>query len=77
MAKQDDMENRLRRCNLQFVGLPEGEEGSDPPSFLEKLLVASFGWEEFSTSFVVERTHRLAANPPPRVHRLGHLLLSC
>lgn len=31
LAKQDDMENHLRRCNLQFVGLPEGAEGIDPP----------------------------------------------
>lgn len=31
LAKQDDMENRLRRCNLRFVGLPEGSEGPDPP----------------------------------------------
>lgn len=29
--KQDDMDNRLRRCNLRFVGLPKGVEGSDPP----------------------------------------------
>lgn len=31
IAKQYDMENRLRRCNLRFVGLPECSEGSDPP----------------------------------------------
>lgn len=31
LSKQDDMENRLRRCNLHFVGLPERAEGSDPP----------------------------------------------
>lgn len=66
LIKQDDMENRLRRCNLRFVGLPEGEEGADPPSFLEKLLISTFGRAEFSTSFVVERAHRLASKPPPQ-----------
>lgn len=66
LAKQDDMENRLRRCNLRFVGIPEGLEGSDPPSFLENLLVTTFGRAEFSTMFVVERAHRLAAKPPPQ-----------
>lgn len=65
LAKQDDMENRLRRCNLHFVGIPEGSEGTDAPSFLENLLTTTFGRAEFSTSFVVERAHRLAAKPPP------------
>lgn len=65
-AKQDDMENHLRRCNLRFVGIPEGSEGTDPPSFLENLLITTFGQAEFSTSFVVERAHRLAAKPPPQ-----------
>lgn len=27
IQKQDDMENRFCRCNLRFVGLPEGVEG--------------------------------------------------
>lgn len=66
LAKQDDMENRLRRCNLRFVGLPEGAEGSDPSTFLENLLTSTFGRAEFSTSFVVERAHRLASRPPPQ-----------
>ncbi|PIO37424.1 hypothetical protein AB205_0021550 [Aquarana catesbeiana] len=26
LAKQDDMENCLRRCSLRFVGMPEGEK---------------------------------------------------
>lgn len=73
LAKQDNMENCLRRCNLHFVGLPEGSEGSDPPSFLENLLVTSFGRAEFSTTFVVERAHRLAAKHPPKAHHRKHL----
>lgn len=64
LSKQDDMENRLRRCNLRFVGLPEKAEGSDPPTFLENLLINNYGREAFSSTFVVERAHRLAARPP-------------
>lgn len=66
LSKQDDTENRLRCCNLCFVGLPERAEGSDPPpTFLENLLIKTFSREAFSSTFVVERTHRLAAHPPP------------
>lgn len=65
LSKQDDMENRLRQCNLRSVGLPKGAEGSDPLSFLENLLISTFGRPEFSFSFVVERAHRLVARPPP------------
>lgn len=65
LSKQDDMENRLHHCNLRFVGLPEGSEGLDPPSFLENLLITNFGREAFSSTFVVERAHRLVTRPPP------------
>lgn len=64
LSKQDEMENRLRRCNLRFVGLPKKAEGSNPPTFLENLLINNFGREAFSSTFVVERAHRLAARPP-------------
>lgn len=33
LSKQDEMENRLRHCNLRFVGLPERLEGNRPPLF--------------------------------------------
>lgn len=59
------MENRLSRCNLRFVGLPERSEGSDPPTFLENLLITTFDREAFSFTFVVEHAHRLAERPPP------------
>lgn len=65
LQKQDDIENRLRRCNLRFVGLPEGVEGKDPPAFLENLLCDTYGKESFSPTFVVERAHRLSGRPPP------------
>lgn len=56
LSKQDNMENRLRRCNLRLVGLPEGVEGSDPRSFLENLLISTFGRPAFSASFAVKRS---------------------
>lgn len=64
-AKQDDMENRLRRCNLRFIGLPEGAEGKDPTNFLEHLLVNTYGREAFSPLLAVERAHCMPARPPP------------
>lgn len=66
LQKQDDMENRLRRCNLRFIGLPEGSEGADPSSYLEQLLTQTYGRESFSSTFVVERAHRLSGRPPPQ-----------
>lgn len=63
--KHDDLENRARRSNLRFIGLPEGSEGTDPATFLEKLLITTYGREAFSTTFVVERAHRMPARRPP------------
>lgn len=65
-AKHDDMENRLRRCNLRFIGLPEKAEGTDPAGFLETLLIDTYGREAFSGMFAVERAHRVPARPPPQ-----------
>lgn len=59
------MEIRLRRCNLRCVGLPERAEGSDPPMFFENLLINTYSKEAFSTKFIVERAHCLAARPLP------------
>lgn len=63
--KHDDLENRSRRSNLRFIGLPEGAEGTDPATFLEKLLINTYGRDTFSTTFVVERAHRMPARRPP------------
>lgn len=37
------LENRSRRNNLRLIGLPEGAEGSDAVSFLQKTLSAMLG----------------------------------
>lgn len=47
LAKQDDMENRLRRCNLRLIGLPGGAEGKDTITFLEQLLIKTYVREAF------------------------------
>lgn len=39
LQKQYDIENRLRHCNLRFIGLPEGMEGGDPLRFLRSCYV--------------------------------------
>lgn len=61
----DDQENRLRRCNLRFIGLPEGAEGTSPEAFLENLLISAYGKDQFSVMFAVERAHRILPKPPP------------
>ncbi|KAL1264203.1 hypothetical protein QQF64_004558 [Cirrhinus molitorella] len=47
-----DMEDRSRRNNLRFVGIPEGSEGTDMEAFLEETLpqllnipTPSHGWD--------------------------------
>lgn len=64
--KHDDLENRARRSNLRFIGLPEDSEGTDPATFLEQLLITTYGREAFSATFVVERAHRMPARRPPQ-----------
>lgn len=64
-AHQDEMENRLRRCNLRFIGLPKKTEGNNTAEYLESLLIDQSGREAFSVMFAVERAHRIPAKPPP------------
>lgn len=42
MTKLEDYENRQRRNNLRFLGIPEGLEGTDPRNYMVKLLKDSF-----------------------------------
>lgn len=64
--KQDNLENRTCRSSLWFIGLPEGSEGSDPATFLEKLLIATYGRDAFLATFVVEQAHHMPARRPPK-----------
>uniref|UniRef100_H3ACC9 L1 transposable element RRM domain-containing protein n=1 Tax=Latimeria chalumnae TaxID=7897 RepID=H3ACC9_LATCH len=56
--KTDDLENHSRRCNLRLVGLPKGEEGKDPVSFLESWLPSFLNLLDLSNNLEVERAHR-------------------
>lgn len=51
LQKQDDIENRLRHCNLRFVGLPEGVEGKDPPRVSGKITLRHI-WERIVLTYV-------------------------
>lgn len=62
--KKDVIEKRHWRCNLRFIGLPEGAEGREPTMFLEKLLF-TYSCKAFSPTFAIERAHRMRARPPP------------
>lgn len=73
LVKQDDMKNRLRRCNLRFVGLPEGSEGTDPLRFLRIFsLISSEGLNSPHLLWSKERTGWLP-NLPLKGHHPGHL----
>uniref|UniRef100_H3B7K6 L1 transposable element RRM domain-containing protein n=1 Tax=Latimeria chalumnae TaxID=7897 RepID=H3B7K6_LATCH len=60
--KADDLENHSRRCNLHFVGLPEGEEGKDPVSFLENWLPKLLNLSDLDNNLEIERAHRAFAS---------------
>lgn len=61
----DDMENRIHRYNLRFIGLLERAEGKDPSEYLENLLITAYGREAFSVMIAVERVHHIPEKPPP------------
>uniref|UniRef100_H2ZYB8 L1 transposable element RRM domain-containing protein n=1 Tax=Latimeria chalumnae TaxID=7897 RepID=H2ZYB8_LATCH len=56
--KADDLENHSCRCNLHLVGLPEGEEGKDPVSFLENWLPTFLNLPDLPENLEIERAHR-------------------
>lgn len=56
---QDDLENRLRCSNLQFISLTEGIEGSDQAYFLENLLLSTY------SRAMVKRAHYMMARQLP------------
>lgn len=64
-AKLGDIEDRLRRNNLQFLGFPEGSEGKCPKEFLLTWLKWTFGEESFSHLFAIESAHWVPLRAPP------------
>ncbi|KAJ1148211.1 hypothetical protein NDU88_001048 [Pleurodeles waltl] len=71
-AKLTDLEDRSRRDNVRFFGIPEQREGSDIKAFLSSLLTDHF-CIEFSPPSEFQRVHRI----DPRIKRLqiNHILL--
>ncbi|XP_015270473.1 PREDICTED: protein KRBA1 [Gekko japonicus] len=67
------LEGRSRRNNLRLLGLPEGVEGSDAVSFLQKTLPAMLGWQPDAPPLEIESARRVqggvsweANGRPPR-----------
>ncbi|KAL1276493.1 hypothetical protein QQF64_036116 [Cirrhinus molitorella] len=54
-----DLETRSRLNNLRLVGLPEGAEGRDPCSFLEKWIPEVLEGVTLQSSGTLERAHRI------------------
>ncbi|KAJ8416268.1 hypothetical protein AAFF_G00382900 [Aldrovandia affinis] len=62
----DDSENCFRRQNIRVIGIPEGEEGTNPTAFMGSFLKEVLGEETFTDQPVIDRAHRtLATKPPP------------
>ena len=64
-ARTEDAEGRDRRCNLRFVGFPEGTEGTKPENFLEIWIREMLPTAALSPLFVIERAHRALIQKPP------------
>lgn len=58
--KVDDLECRSRRNNVRVLGIPEGEEGSDPCSYMERWFADNLD----ITPPVLERAHRITGQNP-------------
>ncbi|KAJ1151517.1 hypothetical protein NDU88_004297 [Pleurodeles waltl] len=57
-AKITNLEDRSRRDNVRFFGIPEHKKGSDIKSFLKPLLSDRFGIE-LSSPLEFQRVHRI------------------
>lgn len=65
-----DLENRSRRQNLRFVGIPEGVEAGNPNRFIKDLLLEIFGGDDLGdSSITVDRAHRTLAPKPKQGER--------
>lgn len=67
-AHLDDLENRMRRNNVQAIGIPERSGGENRIAFIESWLLTMFGKKSFTPMFSVERAHRVPMCPLPLDH---------
>ncbi|KAL0146846.1 hypothetical protein M9458_057785, partial [Cirrhinus mrigala] len=75
LEKIDDLENRSRRCNIRIIGLPEGEEGTNPVSFLKTWLPNLLHIEFKNHQVKIERTHHALTRRPAPGERPRALIL--
>uniref|UniRef100_A0AAQ6A293 L1 transposable element RRM domain-containing protein n=1 Tax=Amphiprion ocellaris TaxID=80972 RepID=A0AAQ6A293_AMPOC len=66
-AKVEDLENRSRRNNLRFVGIPEFAESTDMVGFMTQLIYKVLGQENFPSPLKIERAHRTPTTLPKRL----------
>ncbi|KAJ1131901.1 hypothetical protein NDU88_010231 [Pleurodeles waltl] len=61
--KLTELEDRLRRNNLQVLGIPEGAEGSDPHGFMIALFKEAFpDLHQWEWGREIQRAHRFPFN---------------
>lgn len=60
-----DLETRSRRSNLRLVNLPEGAEGDDACTFLERWLPEAVGLQPMRSPLTLERAHRIGQRNAP------------
>ncbi len=75
LEKIDDLENRSRRCNIRIIGLPEGEEGTNPVSFLRTWLPNLLNTEFKNHQVKIERAHRVSSRLPASGERPRALMV--
>lgn len=68
-AKAEDQENRSRHNNLRLINLPEGAEGRDAATFLERWLPEALGTDSFPYPLFIERAHRLQGRQDRNIPR--------
>uniref|UniRef100_A0A3P8TPZ5 Integrase catalytic domain-containing protein n=1 Tax=Amphiprion percula TaxID=161767 RepID=A0A3P8TPZ5_AMPPE len=66
-SKVEDLENRSRRNNLRFVGIPEFAESTDMVGFMTQLIYKVLGQENFPSPLKIERAHRTPTTLPKRL----------
>ena len=76
-GRAEDAGGRSRRSNLRIVGLPEGEEGPDPLTFLENWIKSFMPEGSLSPFFSLERAHRVPGKRPPPECRPDRCWRSC
>lgn len=54
----EDAENRSRRSNLCFIGIPERAEAKDILGFMSRLIPELLGEDNFPVPLMIERCHR-------------------